>query len=110
MRAVAAMRGARPKDPRPAGRGEAHQTRIADLVDPTRPDLLELVGVGPIIAATALVVVVAPGTHTQRQSIRNDGQCRSPARRFLTTRHRLNRCGDRLSRVKDLAQFQVISV
>ena len=64
---------------------KAHQTRIADLATSTRPDLLELVGVGPIIAATALVVWSHPG-RIQRQRVRDDGRCRTPAR-LIRTRH-----------------------
>ncbi|MFN3256314.1 MAG: transposase [Ilumatobacter sp.] len=72
--------GVRPKDPRPAGRGEAHQTRIADLVTSTRPDLLELVGVGPIIAATALVVWSHPGRiHSDRAFAMMDSVAPLPA-------------------------------
>ena len=40
---------------------EGHQQRIEDLVKQRRPDLLELVGVGPIVAAAALAVWSHPG-------------------------------------------------
>lgn len=75
---------------------EAHQQRINELVKSWRPDLLELVGIGPIVAATALVVWSHPGR------IRDDaafamlaGAAPLPASSGLTTRHRLNRRGDR---------------
>lgn len=75
---------------------EAHQRRIEQLVNSWRPDLLELVGVGPIVAASALVV----WSHPRR--IRHDaafamlaGVAPLPASSGLTTRHRLNRRGDR---------------
>lgn len=75
---------------------DTHQTRIRELVTAMRPDLLELVGVGPIVAATALVVWSHPGR------VRSDsafamlaGAAPLPASSGLTTRHRLNRRGDR---------------
>ena len=46
---------------------EGHQQRIEDLVKQWRPDLLELVGVGPIVAATALVVWSHPGHDSDTQ-------------------------------------------
>ena len=75
---------------------KAHQTRIADLVTSTLPDLLELVGVGPIIAATALVVWSHPGRiHSDSAFAMMAGVAPLPASSGLTTRHRLNRRGDR---------------
>jgi transposase len=75
---------------------EAHQHRIEELVKAWRPDLLELIGVGPIVAATALVVWSHPGR------VRSDGAFAMlagaaplPASSGMTTRHRLNRRGDR---------------
>ena len=72
------------------------ENQIDILVRSWRPDLLELVGVGPIIAATALTVWSHPGR------IRNEaafamlsGVAPIPASSGLTTRHRLNRRGDR---------------
>jgi len=73
-----------------------HEKQIEALVRSWRPDLLNLVGVGPIIAATALTVWSHPGR------IRNEaafamlsGVAPIPASSGLTTRHRLNRRGDR---------------
>ncbi len=61
-----------------------------------RPDLLELYGVGPIVAATVLCAWSHPGR------CRNDGAFAAlagvapiPASSGLTTRHRLSRFGDR---------------
>jgi hypothetical protein len=74
----------------------AHEAVIESLVRSWRPDLLEQVGVGPIIAATVLIVWSHPGR------IRNEaafamlsGVAPIPASSGLTTRHRLNRRGDR---------------
>jgi transposase len=73
-----------------------HENEIAELVRSWRPDLLEIVGVGPVIAATTLVVWSHPGR------IRNEaafamlsGVAPIPASSGLTTRYRLNRRGDR---------------
>ncbi len=73
-----------------------HETKISEFVKKWRPDLLKLVGVGPIVAATTLVVWSHPGR------LRNEaafamlaGVAPIPASSGLTTRHRLNRGGDR---------------
>jgi transposase len=75
---------------------EAHEIKIEELVKSWRGDLLELIGVGPIVAATALIVWSHPGR------IRNEaafamlaGVAPIPASSGLTSRHRLNRRGDR---------------
>jgi len=75
---------------------DLHQARITDLINAWRPDVLELCGVGPIVAATALVVWSHPGR------IRSDGAFAMlagaaplPASSGQTIRHRLNRRGDR---------------
>jgi len=74
----------------------SHETTISELVEAWRPDLLELAGVGPIVAATVLVVWSHPGR------VRNEaafamlaGVAPIPASSGLTTRFRLNRRGDR---------------
>src|SRR5690606_32907778 len=74
----------------------AHKTTIEQLVTAWRPDLLELTGVGPVIAATILTVWSHPGR------VRNEaafamlaGVAPIPASSGKTTRHRLNRRGDR---------------
>jgi len=73
-----------------------HEQAIRTLVRAWRPDLLELTGVGPIVAATVLT------------SWSHSGRCRDaaafamlagaapiPASSGKTVRHRLNRSGDR---------------
>jgi transposase len=75
---------------------EAHQGRIEELVKAWRPDLLELVGVGPIVAATALVVRSHHGrVHSDGAFAMLAGAAPLPASSVMTTRHRLNRRGDR---------------
>jgi transposase len=73
-----------------------HETAIRDLVRSWRPDLLELTGVGPIVAATVLTAWSHPGR------CRNDaafamlaGAAPIPASSGKTVRYRLNRSGDR---------------
>ncbi len=73
-----------------------HERVIHALVKAWRPDLLELYGVGPIVAATVLCAWSHPGR------CRNDGAFAAlagvapiPASSGLTTRHRLSRFGDR---------------
>jgi transposase len=73
-----------------------HETAIRDIVRAWRPDLLELTGVGPIVAATVLTSWSHPGR------CRNDaafamlaGTAPIPASSGKTVRYRLNRSGDR---------------
>ena len=73
-----------------------HEREILALVRSWRPDLLELLGVGPIVAA----VVLCAWSHPDR--FRNDaafamlaGTAPLPASSGQTVRHRLNRHGDR---------------
>jgi transposase len=73
-----------------------HETAIRALVHSWRPDLLELIGVGPIVAAT----VLTSWSHAGR--CRNDaafamlaGAAPIPASSGKTVRYRLNRSGDR---------------
>jgi transposase len=73
-----------------------HQKAILKIVKAWRPDLLDVLGIGPIVAAT----VLCSWSHTGR--FRNEGAFASlagtapiPASSGLTTRHRLNRSGDR---------------
>lgn len=75
---------------------KVHQARITSIVRMWRPDLLELCGVGPIVAAT----VLCSWSHTGR--FRSEGAFASlagvapiPASSGMTNRHRLNRQGDR---------------
>jgi transposase len=73
-----------------------HERQILTIVRSWRPDLLELTGVGPIVAATVLCAWSHPGR------VRDDaafaklaGVCPIPASSGQTVRHRLNRHGDR---------------
>ncbi|MGE3835083.1 MAG: transposase, partial [Acidimicrobiia bacterium] len=74
----------------------AHEKAILAIVRAWRPDLLDERGVGPIVAAVVLCAWSHPGR------VRSDaafamlaGVCPIPASSGLTTRHRLNRSGDR---------------
>jgi transposase len=73
-----------------------HEQAIRAIVRSWRPDLLELTGVGPIVAATVLTAWSHPGR------CRNDaafamlaGTAPIPASSGKTVRYRLNRSGDR---------------
>jgi transposase len=73
-----------------------HERQILAIVRSWRPDLLEICGVGPIVAAVVLCAWSHPGR------VRNDaafaklgGVCPIPASSGQTVRHRLNRYGDR---------------
>ncbi len=73
-----------------------HEQAILEVVRSWRPDLLGQLGVGPIVAATVLCAWSHPGR------CRNDGAFAMlggvapiPASSGMTTRHRLNRYGDR---------------
>ncbi|WP_433495379.1 IS110 family transposase [Micromonospora sp. CA-248089] len=74
----------------------SHETAIRMIVRSWRPDLLDLTGVGPIVAATVLTAWSHPGR------CRNDaafamlaGAAPIPASSGKTIRYRLNRSGDR---------------
>lgn len=78
------------------GEAREHEQAIKAIVRAWRPDLLAQQGVGPIVAA----VVLCAWSHAGR--CRNDaafanlaGVAPIPASSGQTTRHRLNRCGDR---------------
>jgi hypothetical protein len=73
-----------------------HERAILDLVQSWRPDLLDQLGVGPIVAAVVLCAWSHPGR------VRSDaafamlaGTAPIPASSGITNRHRLNRSGDR---------------
>lgn len=73
-----------------------HHTEIHNLVRQWRPDLLELTGVGPISAATILCAWSHPGRFRSEAAFANlAGTAPIPASTGQTTRHRLNRHGDR---------------
>jgi transposase len=72
------------------------KTSIAELVRSWLPDLLELIGVGSMIAATTLVAWSHPGRSRSESAFAMlSGVAPIPALSGLTTRHRLNRRGDR---------------
>jgi transposase len=73
-----------------------HERAIRQLVASWRPDLLEVFGVGPIIAATVLCAWSHPGRcHSEAAFAMLAGVAPIPASSGQTTRHRLNRSGDR---------------
>ena len=75
----------------------AHEKAILKIVRSWRPDLLEQFGVGPIVAATVLCAWSHPGRiHSEAAFAMLAGVAPLPANSGqVTTRHRLNRHGDR---------------
>lgn len=73
-----------------------HEREILAVVRSWRPDLLDQHGVGPIVAATVLCAWSHPGRCRNEAAFANlAGVAPIPASSGMTTRHRLNRCGDR---------------
>ena len=74
-----------------------HQRAITTIIRSWRPDLLEEFGVGPIVAATVLCAWSHPGrVHSEAAFAMLAGVAPIPANSGqVTTRHRLNRYGDR---------------
>jgi transposase len=74
-----------------------HEKAIRAIVRSWRPDLLEQMGVGPIVAATVLCAWSHPGRiHSEAAFAMLAGVAPIPANSGqVTTRHRLNRYGDR---------------
>jgi transposase len=73
-----------------------HEKAILAIVRSWRPDLLAHVGIGPIVAATVLCAWSHPGRCRHEAAFANlAGVAPIPASSGLTTRHRLNRSGDR---------------
>lgn len=73
-----------------------HDKDLTALVHATRPDLLELPGVGVIVAATILCAWSHQGRiHSEAAFAMLAGTAPIPASSGKTTRHRLNRSGDR---------------
>jgi transposase len=74
-----------------------HEKDITRLVRSWRPDLLDQVGVGPIVAATVLCAWSHPGRiHSEAAFAKLAGVAPIPANSGKTTnRHRLNPYGDR---------------
>jgi transposase len=74
-----------------------HEKALKAIVRSRRPDLLEQLGVGPIVAATVLCAWSHPGRiHSEAAFAMLAGAAPIPATSGqVTTRHRLNRHGDR---------------
>ncbi len=73
-----------------------HEKALLTIVQEWRPDLLDTFGVGPIVAAVILCAWSHPGRCRNEAAFANlAGAAPIPASSGLTTRHRLNRCGDR---------------
>jgi hypothetical protein len=73
-----------------------HEKAIRAIVRSWRPDLLELDGVGPIVAATALTAWSHPGRCRDDAAFAMlGGAAPIPASSGKTVRYRLNRSGDR---------------
>jgi transposase len=73
-----------------------HERQILGIVRSWRPDLLELTGVGPIVAAVVLCAWSHPGrVRSDAAFAKLGGVCPIPASSGQTVRHRLNRYGDR---------------
>jgi transposase len=74
-----------------------HEKAILAIVRSWRPDLLAQPGVGPIVAATVLCAWSHPGRiHSEAAFAKLAGAAPIPANSGqVTTRHRLNRYGDR---------------
>lgn len=73
-----------------------HEQAIRRLVEGWRPDLLDQFGVGPVVAATILCAWSHPGRFRSEAAFASlAGVAPIPASSGLTTRHRLNRSGDR---------------
>lgn len=74
----------------------SHEKAILAIITSWRPDLLDEQGVGPIVAATVLCAWSHAGRCRHEAAFANlAGVAPIPASSGLTTRHRLNRCGDR---------------
>jgi transposase len=74
----------------------AHEKAILALVRSWRPDLLQVRGVGPIVAATVLVAWSHPGRCSSDAAFAMlAGAAPIPASSGRTIRYRLNRSGDR---------------
>jgi transposase len=73
-----------------------HETAILATVRAWRPDLLDQLGVGPIVAAVVLCAWSHPGRCRSEAAFANlAGAAPIPASSGQTVRYRLNRCGDR---------------
>jgi transposase len=74
----------------------ANRAAITELVQDAAPQLLELTGVGAVVAASILIAWSHPGRVRSDAALASlAGTCPIPASSGNTTRHRLNRGGDR---------------
>jgi transposase len=74
----------------------SNRADITELIHQDTPQLLELTGVGAVVAATVLVAWSHPGRVRSEAAMASlAGTCPIPASSGNTTRHRLNRGGDR---------------
>lgn len=74
----------------------AHEHAITQIVTAWRPDLLTGIGIGPIVAAQILIAWSHPGRiRSEAAFAMLSGTAPIPASSGMTTRHRLNRSGDR---------------
>lgn len=74
----------------------ANRTDITALVQQDAPELLQLTGVGAVVAASVLIAWSHPGRVRSDAALASlAGTCPIPASSGNTTRHRLNRGGDR---------------
>ncbi len=113
IRTIAAWRARRNEDVATAtARGEAirlatqirsldaqlrqNQASIQRLADALAPQLQDMVGVGPVVAAAILIAWSHPGRIRSEAALASlAGTCPIPASSGNTVRHRLNRGGDR---------------
>lgn len=73
-----------------------NRAAVTELIRNDTPQLLELVGVGAVVAASVLVAWSHPGRLRSDAAMASlAGTCPIPAPSGNTTRHRLNRGGDR---------------
>jgi len=86
----------------------AHDKAILATIRAWRPDLVDQPGIGPIVAATFLCAWSQTGRCRNEAAFANlAGLAPVPARSGLTTRHRLNRSGDRqLNRARHVVAMQ----
>lgn len=79
-----------------ASEAAEHEREILAIVRDWRPDLLDKRGVGPIVAANVLCAWSHKGRCRSEAAFASlSGTAPIPASSGLTTRHRLNRSGDR---------------
>jgi len=75
---------------------KAHEEALSAIVRDWRPDLLDELGVGPIVAAVVLCVWSHPGQcRSEAAFAMLGGAAPIPASSDMTVRHRPNRSGDR---------------